>query len=125
MSFIQLDLTDQARGDTWNLEFLMQDSNGTVIDITGNQYWFTLKSLVDLTDPAAELQYGPIAVSGANAPLGRVVMSIPPGMTDSLVPATYNYDLQEVSSTGVISTLLISCMLLLLFYQLFIHMLLD
>lgn len=107
MSYIQQDLTPQARGDTWNLEFLMQDSTGAIIDITGNQYWFTLKSSVDLTDPGAELQYGPIAVSGVNAPLGKVVMSIPSGMTDSLVPATYNYDLQEVSSTGVISTLLI------------------
>lgn len=107
MSYIQQDLTPQARGDTWNLEFLMQDSTGAIIDITGNQYWFTLKSSVDLTDPGAELQYGPIAVSGVNAPLGKVVMSIPSGMTDSLAPATYNYDLQEVSSTGVISTLLI------------------
>ena len=107
MSYIQQDLTPQARGDTWNLEFLMQDSNGAIIDLTGNQYWFTLKSSVNLIDLGAELQYGPIAVSAVNAALGKVVMSIPSGMTDSLVPATYNYDLQEVSSTGDVSTLLI------------------
>ena len=34
MSYIQQDLTPQARGDTWNLEFLMQDSTGAIIDIT-------------------------------------------------------------------------------------------
>ena len=41
MSYIQQDLAPQARGDTWNLQFLMQDTNGDTIDITPNQYWFT------------------------------------------------------------------------------------
>ena len=50
MSFIQQDLYPQARGDTWNFQFLMQDINGVAIDITGNQYWFTLKSDVALED---------------------------------------------------------------------------
>ena len=107
MSYLQQDLVSQARGDTWNLQFNMQDVNGNALDVTGNQYWFTLKSDISLTDPQAELQYGPVAVPAGEASQGIVKITINGVDTNSLTPATYNYDLQEVESDGTINTLLI------------------
>jgi len=107
MSFIQQDLTSQARGDTWNLQFLMQDSNGNSLDVTGNQYWFTLKSNINFSDQEAELQVGPLSVPAGEASQGIVNISINGGLTTLLTPATYNYDLQEVKNDGTVSTLLI------------------
>jgi len=107
MSYIQQDLVSQARGDTWNFQFLMQDVDGNAIDITGNEYWITLKSDVSLTDAQAELQVGPLAVEAGNASQGILNITIPGVDTNSLTPATYNYDLQEVESNGKVNTLLI------------------
>ena len=107
MSYIQQDLTPQARGDTWNFQFLMQDTNGAAIDITGNQYWFTLKSDVALTDAQAEVQVGPIVASVPDSTSGKLSIVIPGVSTNSLEPKTYNYDVQEVTSLGIVSTLLI------------------
>ena len=94
MSFIQQDLTAQARGDTWNLQFNMQDVDGNVLDVTGNQYWFTLKSDVGVTDAQADLQLGPVVIPGAEAAQGIVKITVSGASTDILAPATYNYDLQ-------------------------------
>jgi len=107
MSYIQQDLTPQARGDTWYLRFVIQDVSGTPIDISGNEYWLTLKSDVDLLDEQAELQIGPIAPSISDAPQGIILITVPGMNTNALTPRTYNYDVQEVSNTGSVSTLLI------------------
>lgn len=107
MSFIQQDLTSQARGDTWNFQFLMQDSNGSALDVTGNQYWLTLKSDVALSDEGAELQVGPIAIPAVEAAQGIVNIAVNGSLTNILTPRTYNYDLQEVKSDSTVSTLLI------------------
>jgi hypothetical protein len=107
MSYIQQDLTPQARGDTWNLKFIIQDASSTPIDITDNQYWITLKSSVDLLDAQAELQIGPITAAVPDSTVGIVSIVIPGGATNALDPKTYNYDVQEVTSAGTVSTLLI------------------
>lgn len=107
MSFIQQDLDPQARGDTWNFQFLMQDTNGVAIDITGNQYWFTLKSDVALEDADAEIQVGPISVPAAQAAQGILNLVVSGLLTSPLTAATYNYDLQEVKNDNTVSTLLI------------------
>jgi hypothetical protein len=107
MSYSQQDLVPQARGDTWTLKFIIQDSAGTAIDISGNQYWLTLKSNISLTDSAAELQVGPIAAGSPDATNGIIILVIPSSLTNTLTPATYNYDLQEVDNTSKVTTLLI------------------
>lgn len=107
MSYIQQDLPAQARGDTWNLQFLMQDVNGNALDVTGNQYWFTLKSDVAFIDSQAELQVGPISISSSEAVQGIVNLSVAGALTTILTPKTYNYDLQEVQTDQTVSTLLI------------------
>jgi len=107
MSYIQQDLTPQARGDTWNLKFLIQDVDGNPIDLTGNQYWFTLKSDITLLDEQAELQVGPVSAGSPDASQGIIFITIPGGATNALEPRTYNYDVQEIDSTGRVNTLLI------------------
>jgi hypothetical protein len=103
MSYLSLDLEPQVRGDTWVLVFLMQDANGAALDITGNQYWFTLKVNKTDTDPAAAIQIGP--VSPTDAVNGEVTITVPSGSTATLDPATYYYDVQEVTQTNEVKTL--------------------
>lgn len=107
MSYLQQDLAPQARGDSWNIKFSFQDVSGNPIDLTGNEYWITLKSEVTLTDNEAELQIGPVAAGSPDASQGLLTIVIPALSTKDLEPKTYNYDLQEVSSSGNVSTLLI------------------
>lgn len=107
MSFIQQDLGSQARGDTWVLRFLIQDSSGNAIDITGNQYWITLKNKTSDADPGV-LQVGPIAASAPDSTQGILEITVPSAATDNLeTNKSYYYDLQEVTSSSIVSTLLI------------------
>ena len=43
MSYTQLDLPSQVRGDTWVFNFIIQDTAGTPIDISSPEYTLTLK----------------------------------------------------------------------------------
>jgi hypothetical protein len=107
MSFKRLNLPDQVRGDTWEFQFIMEDSSNSPINIDTFQYWLTLKSDVDLADNQAEMQFGPFEATGANAIAGILDLVIIPTYTDNLTPGTYNYDLQEVDSSGGVKTLLL------------------
>ena len=107
MSYIEQDLAPQARGDTWILRFVIQDSSGTAIDITGNQYWITLKNNVNEADPGV-LQVGPVVAVAPDSAQGIIEITVPSLNTDSLNPnKSYYYDLQEVTSSNIVSTLLI------------------
>jgi len=107
MSFLQKDLSPQVRGDTWVIKFILKDSSGVAIDITNNEYWLTLKDDIDAVDAQAPLQVGPVQITGQNAINGTVTFVIPPADTEALVAKTYNYDFQEVKSTGEVSTIAI------------------
>jgi len=107
MSYTQLDLPSQVRGDTWVFNFVIQDTAGTPIDITSREYTITLKSDISVLDENAEIQIGPTVPSSSNALLGKVTIVVPGGSTNALVPRTYNYDIQEVETDGTVSTLLI------------------
>ena len=107
MSYTQLDLPSQVRGDTWVFNFVIQDTAGTPIDITSREYTITLKSDISVLDENAEIQIGPTVPSASNAALGKVSIIVPGGSTNALVPRTYNYDIQEVETDGTVSTLLI------------------
>ena len=107
MSYTQLDLPSQVRGDTWVFNFIIQDTAGTPIDITSREYTITLKSDISVLDENAEIQIGPTVPSSSNALLGKVTIVVPGSSTNALVPRTYNYDIQEVETDGTVSTLLI------------------
>lgn len=107
MSYTQLDLPSQVRGDTWVFNFIIQDTAGNAINITNHEYTITLKSDISVLDENAEIQIGPTVPSSSNALLGKVSIIVPGGSTNALVPRTYNYDIQEVETDGTVSTLLI------------------
>lgn len=102
MAFTVYNFPNQVRGDSWTFEITIQDQNNQAVDISGNEYWLTLKSNIDQTDNDAALQIGPI-VGGAG---GVVIISATPLETE-ITPQTYNYDLQEVTSAGKVNTLLL------------------
>jgi hypothetical protein len=106
MSIKRANLPDQARGDTWSFQFLMEEGNNTPIDITGNQYWMTLKSDINLLDNQAELQFGPFEAVGVDATNGILNLVIASVFTE-IEPGSYYYDLQEVDSSENVSTLLL------------------
>jgi hypothetical protein len=107
MSYIQKDLPNQVRGDSWTLKFQIQNSAGAPVDLTGNDYWLTLKTNIDDTDADAVLQIGPVVVTGPNAVSGLLTINVNPDYTKDLEAKTYYYDLQEVNSSNIVSTLLI------------------
>lgn len=105
--YIEKNLDNQVRGDTWILTFNIQTSAGAPENITGNEYWFTLKSLIDDTDANAALQVGPVTAGSPNATNGILTITIAPEDTINLVAQTYFYDLQEVNAANEVTTLLI------------------
>lgn len=105
--YIEKNLDNQVRGDTWILTFNIQTSAGAPENITGNEYWFTLKSGIDDTDANAALQIGPATAGSPNAANGILTITIAPEDTINLEAKTYFYDLQEVSASNEVTTLLI------------------
>jgi len=107
VSYIAQDLSPQARGDTWFLKFIIQGPSGESLDLTGKEYWVTLKSDINLSDQDAELIYGPVTPQSPEAEQGILNITIPSNYTNDLEAKNYNYDLQEVSPGNIVSTLLI------------------
>ena len=108
MSYKALDLPDQVRGDTWKFSFLIKDTNNAAIDITGLQYWFTVKEkLNDTNDANAAIQVGPFIADPVDALSGKLDLIVSPAQTEGLKTQTYYYDLQEVDATSNVSTLLL------------------
>lgn len=105
--YIEKNLDNQVRGDTWILTFNIQNSTGAPENITGNDYWFTLKSNIDDTDAVAVLQVGPVSAGSPDAANGILTIVALPEDTDDLEAKTYYYDLQEINTSNEITTLLI------------------
>ena len=105
--YTEKNLDNQVRGDTWVLTFNIQTSAGAPEDITGNDYWLTLKSAFDDTDATAALQVGPVSAGSPNAANGILTITVLPEDTELLEAKTYFYDLQEVNTSNEVTTLLI------------------
>ena len=105
--YSEKNLDNQVRGDTWILTFNIQTSAGAPENITGYDYWLTLKSAIDDTDAEADLQIGPVTAGSPNASLGILEIIVTPEQSETLEAKTYFYDLQEVNSSNEVSTLLI------------------
>lgn len=104
MSFTSKDLNPLVRGDDWTIKLSVQQ-NGSVVDITGYTYYFTLKSDIDAADPG-DLQVT-ASSTGADAAAGIVYINVADTQTNSLEPRTYNYDVQQIDDSGNVQTLLI------------------
>jgi hypothetical protein len=105
--YTEKNLDNQVRGDTWVLTFNIQNSAGAPENITGNDYWLTLKSKIDDTDQDAVLQVGPVVMGAPNAAAGTLIITVSPDDTELLEAKTYFYDLQEVNVANEVTTLLI------------------
>jgi len=98
---------EQIRGDSWDITVTIVDSSNNAIDISGNEYIFTLKSDIDTSDIDADLQYGPVSPGSPDGSNGILNFVIPGNFTKDLEGKTYKYDLQEVTSANKVSTILI------------------
>jgi hypothetical protein len=107
MSYIQKDLPNQVRGDTWIFKFYIQTSAGAPENITGYDYWFTLKTSPDDTDQNAVIQVGPAVMGVIDAVAGLVTITVTPDITEDVIPGSYFYDLQEINASNKVSTLLL------------------
>jgi len=108
MSYTQRDLSPLVRGDDWTLKLVLT-SNSSVLNITGYTFWFTLKESVDDADPGAlQVTATPdVSTSPTEASQGIIYIKASKSLTNSLAAKTYNYDVQQVDSSGNIQTLLI------------------
>jgi hypothetical protein len=84
-------------------------SEGSVLDITGYTFWFTLKENVDDADPGAlQVTATPdISTSPTEASQGIIYIKVPRADTNNLSAKTYNYDVQQVDNSGNVQTLLL------------------
>ena len=105
MAYTQKDLSPLVRGDDWSFK-LTVTANGSPVNITGYSYWFTLKDNIDESDPGDVQVTANPSVTG-NPSQGIVYINVSKSLTNSLVPKTYNYDVQQVDAAGKVQTLLI------------------
>jgi len=109
MSYTQRDLSPLVRGDDWTIKLVLT-SNGSVLDITGNTYWLTLKENVDDLDTSAAIQVTATpdtSTSPTEASQGIIYIKASRTVTNSISAKTYNYDVQQVDSSGNVQTLLL------------------
>lgn len=104
MPYTAKDLNPLVRGDDWTIKLAVKQNN-TVVDITGYSYYFTLKADIDAADPG-DLQIVTVA-SGDDALSGIIYINALAAETNDLLPQTYNYDVQQIDTSGNVQTILI------------------
>ncbi len=94
-----------GRGDSDAKGFVIQDSAGAEVNITGFTFKLTVNSEKDPADQANE-QFSIVGVI-TDAPNGKVAFS--PSVTDTdIAPETYFYDIEQTDGVGGISTKIIA-----------------
>ena len=89
----------RKRGDTYPIEWAIK-SNGSPLDITGAQVWFT----VDPSSAPVDASNNLFSISGTvtNGPLGLIEFPVSPTNADHI--GDYFYDLQIKDTSGFIRT---------------------
>ncbi len=91
-----------GRGDSAARGFVIQDSLGVAVDITGFSFTFTVN---EEEDPAPGTELFTVTGVITNATAGQVAFS--PTITDTnQTPGEYFYDLEQTDSGGGIDTLI-------------------
>ena len=91
----------RKRGDTYANEFIIKDSAGTVIDITGYSFTLTVDPQKNPTDDSNNLFQ--LAGNITDGPNGAVEFA-PSAVQADQEPGTYYYDLQMTDLSGAIRT---------------------
>lgn len=99
-----VNLNEFHRGDTYTSKVTVKTAAGVAIDITGETYWFTMKSDPTVTDANADVQVSVVA-AGADATNGIVYLAVPAATSEVLEIGPYSYDIQRVNA-GVVTTLM-------------------
>lgn len=88
-------------GDTEVIEIERVDDDGNAIDISGWEFWLTIKLNEDIADNDAELQEH--VTNHKDAANGLTEIEVSAGDID--FSGTYRYDIQEEQVNNVINTL--------------------
>ena len=92
------------RGDTRTITATFTDSDGDVIDLTGGTVFFTVNASEEPTDDTSAVVQKD--VTSFSAPTtGVATITLDASDTDSVDPGTYWYDVQFVSTGGVVTSL--------------------
>ena len=87
------------RGDFLQIRFTARDTNGALIDLTGAEIQWELRT-ADGTDPIATLAVeGGINVEDQLSLRGQFVLQVPAATTD-LTPAVYRHSLRITTTIG-------------------------
>ncbi len=90
----QADLDPHMRGDTMTLNITV-----TGEDVTGDEFWFTMKSCLADVDASAALQFHETAPVGASATAGLHVLVVSSTLFAALTPGKFFYDVQWVDTS--------------------------
>ncbi len=93
-----------GRGDSDPKGFIIQDSEGVAVDVSG----FSFKLTVNSEKAPADQVNEQFTITGVliDAPNGRI--SFAPTITDTdITPTTYFYDIEQTDGAGAISTLIV------------------
>jgi hypothetical protein len=91
------DLNDFVRGDTWTQKVTIMNE-GTPVDITGDEFWLTMKLNPESDYPDAQRQ---VTAGGADALAGIVYLTIDAVDTTQLTPSRYYFDIQRKTSNKI------------------------
>jgi len=97
---------DLEQGSTYSTVFTYTDSNGAAVNLTGFTARMQVRSVYSVTGPAISLTTnggGGIVLGGA---AGTVTVTVSATVSASLVPKNYVYDIELVSSGGVVTKLI-------------------
>lgn len=97
-------MQDIRQGD----DYVLKVDFGIGNDITGFEFWLTLKESFDESDAQAVLQFHTKAGDylGDDPTHGIVYLVIPAVQTKAAIPGLYLYDLQCKDTSGQISTII-------------------
>lgn len=94
-----VDLPDLHRGDSKTLTLTITDSAAKAIDISGDEFYLTLKQDITVDDAHADMQVHVVAPADATSAAGKVIIPISPA-DSNIDPAKYNYDIEWVRTTS-------------------------
>lgn len=90
-----------VRGDDWDFLIELTDTDtGSLVNLNGYKFWFTMKSSIDAADVDAAVQ---VAVTVSTS-VTSTLLSVPNATTALVTPGTYKADIQMKTAAGKIQT---------------------
>lgn len=105
MGRLNQEINSIVRGDNYSVELNIKDPLGEPIDLTGRTVYMTLKLSPALPEEEASLSYK-TQLSGVDAQAGVAYITLSPQLTEKLEALTYWYDIQLVTDSATVLTIL-------------------